>query len=154
MRTLSNYNEILLGYNDNEPIYLKPPSWDCGWYWGFGYLGNENCHYHIDGLMKKSSLYDGFKNHFGNTFIIKESDIWLFSELFKTFYMLKETANILKSGSANYTTNPIKELIINSSEVERINNIVLPQLFEEIYKVINRNLENPKLFEKLASFNL
>ena len=44
----------LLGYTkyDHKPIYLDGFSWDCGWYWGFGYLGNKNCHYHVDGLEK------------------------------------------------------------------------------------------------------
>ena len=46
------YNKIKLGVVNNETIYLTPPSWDCDWYWGFGYLGNKNCHYHIDGLNK------------------------------------------------------------------------------------------------------
>jgi hypothetical protein len=68
MKTLSNYEKILLGYNNNEPIYLSPPSWDCGWYWGFGYLGNKNCHYHVDGLTKIQSqdfLTIGLVTHIG-----------------------------------------------------------------------------------------
>ena len=36
-----NYKKVLLGYNNEEPIYLSPPSWDCGKYWGFGYLENK-----------------------------------------------------------------------------------------------------------------
>jgi hypothetical protein len=23
---------------DGELIWLEAPSWDCGWYWGFGYV--------------------------------------------------------------------------------------------------------------------
>ena len=44
--------KIALGKVDGNTIYLSSPSWDCGWYWGFGYLGNKDCHYHIDGLTK------------------------------------------------------------------------------------------------------
>ena len=36
----------------NKYLYIDKHSWDCGWYWGFGYLGNKNCHYHVDGLKK------------------------------------------------------------------------------------------------------
>jgi hypothetical protein len=169
MKTLSNYTKILLGQKDGENIYLSPPSWDCGWYWGFGYLGNKNCHYHVDGLEKietydfeKSvrlyefvNLYDGFKKHFGNSFIVKrEKDIWTLAELFKTFYNLKETAEILGRGGSHLTSNPCKDLIINKDETERINNIVLPQIFEEIYKILYRNADSEKTFKKLVSINL
>lgn len=168
MKTLSNYSKILLGYNDDEPIYLSPPSWDCGWYWGFGYLGNRNCHYHIDGLTKiekynsdakvfttKSvNLYDGFIEHFGNTLKVRKSDLWTLVELFSTFYKLRDTAEVLGRGGSHYTTNPVKDLIINTDEVTRINNVVLPQVFEEIYKILWRNAENDKLFKKLVAINL
>ena len=168
MKTLSNYGKILLGYNNNEPIYLSPPSWDCGWYWGFGYLGNKNCHYHVDGLTKietynseakvfttKSvNLYDGFVEHFGNTLRVRKSDLWTLVELFSTFYKLKDTAEVLGRGSSNYTTNPAKDLIINKEEVKRINEIVLPQIFEEIYKILWRNADNEKINKKLISLNL
>jgi hypothetical protein len=73
--------KVYLGTNDGESIYLSAPRWDCGWYWGFGYLGNSRCHYHVDGLTKREwydfekdcwrtehmNLYDGFKKHFGNS---------------------------------------------------------------------------------------
>lgn len=155
MKTLSTYREkTLLGKVNGENIYLYAPKWDCGWYWGFGYLGNNRCHYHVDGLMKDCDLYTGFKNHFGDTFLIKESDIWVFAELFKTFYLLKKCAELYKDGGAHYTTNPIKDLIINTDEVERINSVLLPALFEEIYKVIARNLDNKETFAKIASLNL
>jgi hypothetical protein len=168
MRTLSNYSKMLLGYNDNEPIYLRPPSWDCYWYWGFGYLGNKNRHYHVDGLTKietynaeakatitKSvNLYDGFVAHFGNTLRVRKSDLWTLVELFQTFYTLKKTAEVLGLGGSHYTTNPAKDLIINKDEVERINNIVLPQIFEEIYKILHKNQNNDKLFKELVALNL
>jgi hypothetical protein len=154
MKTLSNYRRVLLGYNKGEAIYLTPPSWDCGWYWGFGYIGNKDCHYHIDGLMKDVNLYDGFKNHFGTTFLVRESDIWTFAELFNSFYKLKSIAELYKNGSSNYTTNPAKESIKNTDEMERINSVVLPQIFEEIYKIVERNRNNKKTFLKLVALNL
>lgn len=168
MKTLSNYKKMLIGYNNDEPIYLSPPSWDCGWYWGFGYLGNKNCHYHVDGLTKQktynfdkkcfeyefTNLYDGFIKHFGNTLRVRKSDLWGLVELFETFYTLKKTAEVLGRGGSHYTTNPAKDLIINKEEVERINKIVLPQIFEEIYKILYRNQNNDEVNKKLISINL
>lgn len=152
MNTLSNYPaKKCLGTVDGKRIFLTAPSWDCDWYWGFGYIGNNHSHYHIDGLKKietynretKSlnyefvNLYDGLKRHFGDSFVVKnDKDIWTLAELFATFYALKETAEVLGRGGSHYTTNPAQALIINKDEVERINSIVLPQIFEEIYKIL------------------
>lgn len=150
----ASYPKILIGQNNGENIYLSPPSWDCGWYWGFGYLGNKNSHYHVDGLKKieeykhesKSwtckhvNLFDGFKHHFGKTIKIRESKLWTLSELFETFYTLKETAEVLGRGGSHLTSNPCADIIINKSEVTRINEIVLPEIFKAIYLL----LENGK----------
>jgi hypothetical protein len=138
MKALRNYSKILLGKNNNENIYLSPPSWDCNWYWGFGYLGNNNCHYHVESLKKIEkynfdkkvfeyefvNLYDGFKKHFGNTLIVRDSALWTLSELFETFYKLRNIAEIYNRGGSHLTTNPCKELIKNEEEVKRINNIL------------------------------
>lgn len=148
------YNKKLIGYHHNEPIYLSPPSWDCGWYWGFGYLGNKNCHYHVDRLAKDCNLYDGFIKHFGNTLTIRPSHLWTFCELFKTFYILKETAEVLGRGGANYSNNPCKDIIVNKEEVERINKIVLPEIFKEIYVILDKNSNNENMFNQLVSLNL
>lgn len=47
---------------DGQLIMLRAPSWDCEWYWGFGYLGNKNEHYHLSSYQEKShylKLHDG-----------------------------------------------------------------------------------------------
>lgn len=136
---MKTYSKILLGEAYNEKIFLSPPSWDCGWYWGFGYLGNENCHYHVDGLSKDKNLYDGFKEHFGDSFIVKEdSDIWTLCELFQSFYTLKKSAEFFRQGDAYYTTNPCKDLLTDTDLEKKINQLLLPAIFEEIYKILNK----------------
>lgn len=34
-----------------EPVFLTDFKWDCGWYWGGGYIGNKNFHTHFDGCF-------------------------------------------------------------------------------------------------------
>lgn len=153
MRTKRNYpKSTYLGTNNGERIYLTAPSWDCGWYWGFGYLGNKNCHYHVDSMEKETPFHEAFEKHFGNSFIIKPSDRWTFTELFKTFYLLKQSAEMYCTGGAHISNNPCKDIIINKSEESRINKEVLPAVFDEIYKILERNVNNNALFNKL--FNL
>lgn len=128
-----------LGTVDGESIYISAPSWDCGWYWGFGYLGNKNCHYHLGGIAKeRQNLFDALKSHFDNdSHIFKNEGLtWRFCELVQTAYSLKKTAEVLGRGGSHYSSNPLAELIKNSAEVERINKIVLPAIFDEIEKTI------------------
>ena len=156
MTTLANYpKSIFIGKNNGENIYLSAPSWDCGWYWGFGYLGNKNRHYHVDGLNAKENinLFDAFKKHFGSSLIVRDSQLWTLCELFKTFYALKETAEVLERGGSHFTKNPCSAIIINKEEVTRINTIVLPAIFEEIYKILIPAQENEKINAQLVKLN-
>lgn len=139
MKTTKFQNRIKLGQVDSESIYLYAPSWDCGWYWGFGYLGNSNCHYHVSGLEKDVNLFDGLVKHFGDSFIVKnEKDIWTLAELFKTFYVLKETAEVLGRGGSHMSTNPLANVIKNPDEVKRINEVLMPQIFDCIYELLTK----------------
>lgn len=153
MKNQITYKKIFLGYAEgikkvSNRVYLSPPSFDCGWYWGFGYLGNATSHYHVSGLEGRengfNNLHDGFKKHFGDTLRVNKSDMWTLAELFKTFYNLKETAEVLGRGGSHYSQNPCKDIIINSDEVTRINSKVLPAIFKEIYKILSRYNGNKK----------
>lgn len=138
METTNKYPEKLyIGEKDGKRIYLTSPSWDCGWYWGFGYLGNRYCHYHVSTLMSNTNLHDGFKSHFGDSFIVKDDkDIWTISELFVTFYSLKASAEINVRGGSHISENPCCELIKNKDEAKRINKVLMPAIFDEIYKIL------------------
>jgi hypothetical protein len=140
-------DKFVLGKVDGRNIYLSAPSWDCSWYWGFGYLGNKDCHYHLSGLTEnewydtekecwrseKFNLYDGIKKHFGDTLTITdEKDLWTFCELVSSAYKLKETAGVLGLGGSNYTTNPVTDIIKNEIETARINEKVLPAIFDAL----------------------
>jgi hypothetical protein len=144
----NDYEKVFLGYAEgikkvSNRVYLSPPSFDCGWYWGFGYLSTTNSHYHVKGLQnQENNLHDGLKKDFGNTLRVNKEDMWTFSELFKTFYNLRETAEVLGRGGSHYSENPCKDIIINTDEVTRINSKVLPSIFKEIYKILSRYQNN------------
>lgn len=156
-KLLNQYpDKLYLGKVNRKRIYLKRPSWDCDWYWGFGYLGNSRLHYHVDSLKDKvnyfedkkgvvrrevifNCLFDGFKEHFDKgTFIVKDDkDIWLLCELFETFYKLKETASILGRGHCNVSNeSPLVDVIIDVDYANKINNEILPQVFDKIYDIL------------------
>lgn len=138
-RTTKFDERFKMGQADGENIYLSAPSWDCDWYWGFGYLGNKDCHYHVDGLDTSKNLFDAIKDHFGETLAIKEDDdLWSFCELMASFYALKKTAEVLGRGGSNYGENPVREIIKNEAEAKRINNEVMPAIFDAIENIIKK----------------
>lgn len=71
---------------EGKKVWLEKPSWDCGWYWGLGYLetmmGNREpskardiqCHTHWDSSVKRSqtNAYDWFVDTFGKP----TTDLW------------------------------------------------------------------------------
>lgn len=124
--------------SDNALIYLTAPKWDCDWYWSFGYLGNKNEHYHLINFEngRNINMYDALITDYNLNEKLKDN-LWIFCELAQTVYTLKETAEVLTRGGSNYTTNPLKDLIKNPNELERLNNVVLPALFKEIEKLFN-----------------
>jgi hypothetical protein len=56
--------------------------------------------------------------------------------LILTAYALKETAEVLGRGGSHCSSNPLADLIKNEIEVKRINEIVLPAIFDEIEKTL------------------
>lgn len=131
-------------------VFIVRPTWDCGWYWGFGYLerwdarkGDIDFHTHIDHEFgtdkhgRRCNWYDGMKD------LLDQGDVfendrqrWQFLEIVKTIYNLKMTAEVLGRGGSNYTSNPLDDEIYNPIEVRRINEDLIPKLIDEMYKVL------------------
>jgi hypothetical protein len=119
-----------------ERMYLSAPSWDCDWYWGLGYLGNKNCHYHLSGYQngRNINIVDALQEDYDLNPVI-EDNIWEFCELMKTAYGLKEAAEVLGRGGSHYTTNPCKDVIVNTDEAKRINEVALPAVLKAVAKL-------------------
>lgn len=132
----------LLGH-DSEGIayYLADASWDCGWYWGYGYIQTRDSHQHADGdFIPENGSYD--KNIFTGDFLtdktFNDKDGWVLRELMATFYQLKKQAELVGRGGMHVTTNPLAEMLKDEKEAERINKVMLPKLFEEINKILDK----------------
>ena len=138
--TLNYPKKVFLGINiDDEDVYLSSPSWEYNRYWGFGYIGNKDHHYHLDSLENnKQCIYYGIKNHFKSFVITENSDIWEFSELITLFYRFKNISEIYKRGHANLISTIMIPEVKNIDEYVKINSIILPSIFKEIYNILNK----------------
>ena len=147
-----NKNIYLLGEDkDGIKYWLEEATWDCNWYWGFGYIetytNNKNpensrdiaSHQHFDSLFLNKNIFDSFKNFFKET-TLKDNEIWELLSYMEEFYTMKKYSNLLYSG--NHITSQAQNIkegkneIENKKEYERINKILMPELFKKIYKLL------------------
>lgn len=128
-------------------VQIRRPSWDCGWYWGFGYLERWNArtkdidfHSHFDDevLSHGQRVREYIKELFGDTFVIKDdAKVWQFLDIMKTIYTLKETAKVLERGGSNVAAVPdCRDVVMNYDEVRRINCEVIPVLIDKMYELL------------------
>ena len=139
--------------SDGEVIYLTDPTWDCGRYWSFGYLGNSQEHYHLENYQSADRVFKLEDGTFGMLTekrnismydaLIADYDLepgilknlWTFCELALTAYALKKTAELYGRGGSHMTTNPCKELLTKPDIVTHINEVELPAIFAELTKI-------------------
>lgn len=126
----------LLGADaEGTKYWLEAPSWDCDWYWGFGYVEtytNNDCpsrsrdinsHQHFDSLFlndSKVNAFDAFKEFFKET-TLNEKEIHLLIDYMSSFYKLKDVAKTLGVGYSNMTET-----------AKEINEKILPAIFKQI----------------------
>ena len=147
--------KYLLGKNQNgERVWLETPSWDCDWYWGFGYLVTKNSHTHADGLTGRHEYWDSEKQCFRltseyihniydspelveTTFTRNEG--WNLSELFREFYLLKDMAEYThrNPASCNLTTPPVTQDPEKMAQWHKeINEVMIPLITAEILRIL------------------
>ena len=137
-----------MGVRHGRGISLRRPSFDCDWYWGFGYLGNTQCHYHLNSLetmdwqndgLRDKNLFDQLKIHFGDSLTIKDdADLWKFCEIVTTIYTLKEAAELFCHGGSNYSTNPDKDFLKDDAMYLRIVKEMIPAQIASLYRVLEK----------------
>lgn len=130
-------DKIYLGKIDNERIYLSKHQWDCGWYWGFGYLGNDNLHFHIDSLLQEETDVNVI---FSETKLAKDQ-WWVIRDLFVQAYALKKCAEVYQYGGFQTTKAGITNIIKNKDKADTINKdleIVLDTVWNYIINALNK----------------
>lgn len=142
-------------------VWLESPSWDCGWYWGFGYMETYTndrspqiardiqSHSHWSGFLGKVESYDfakktwvlgEYRHHINESDLIAETvlttaESWLISDLMKSFYTLKEAAEVLGRGGSHLTTDP-EATTQNVEMAKEINQVILPKIFKRVLAIL------------------
>ena len=130
--------------------FLESAHFDCGWYWGLGYIEtftnnrrpaearDIDSHTHFDYLFfdgAKGCAFDVFKNYFPVT-PLTDNEIWQLLELMKALYLARNYSDMIYRGGAHYTTNPAADVIRNDAEYKRINETVIPAMNKAVYRLL------------------
>ena len=153
----------LLGVDkDNKNVWLEAPKWDCGWYWGLGYIerytNNKNpsmarnilSHTHWDSeIIGQHEYYDSDKkcfrlnsdyiHHFNDNSnflktVLTEHESWELADLMKSFYTLRDTAGLYHQGNSGVAKTEIN--LKDLSQEKKINEVKLPAIFKRISEIL------------------
>jgi len=141
---------------DGQNLWLEEASFDCGWYWGVGYIESFTnsrapwnskdieMHTHFDYQMENQTdeygramnWHDGFKKMCPET-PLTDKEIWTVVELMRSLYTARKYSDMLYMGGSHYASNPAAKTIKNQTEYNRINKVVIPALSEKLYRILD-----------------
>lgn len=145
----------LLGSDTDGTYYwLEAPSWDCEWYWGFGYietytnnklLGGTSrdirSHSHAVKFMSEYfTEWNGSKPILEKT-TFTEKEGWELSELFEQFYHLSQQAEFYKNGKMNVANTEIKSWK-DEAIAKKINAEMIPVVIGRIIEILSPQQSN------------
>lgn len=98
-------------------LYIDKHNWDCGWYWGFGYIGNSRLYTHFDGnLLYKLQIVDIFIRP-----RYTQGQWYAIQDLFKQAYALDKAAMVYQVGGNITGDRDIAGLILNKEMADKLN---------------------------------
>ena len=90
---------------DGQRIYLEDFKWDCGWYWGGGYLkwyarGAKAWHSHThfgSTFGDYTDTHTGYNKHIKHS-VLNDEEVWRLCDLMRQFYCYREAAECAQYG--------------------------------------------------------
>ena len=134
----------LIGSIDGKYRWLEAPKWDCGWYWGFGYVEEYTSHQYpniskdiVSHQHMSSLLINGYEFSKFDGIVLNDKEKWQFAELFKQFYLLREMAEF--SHKEKPSCNIAESLVDHGnlkSWNEEINTVMIPKITSKILELL------------------
>jgi hypothetical protein len=135
-----NFNNGSRCYVAGEFIYLHKASWDCDWYWGFGYLSDKykRLHTHFDGNFLQGSEY---AHEIFESTKITDDEWWVIRDLFIQAYALRKTAEVYRYGGHQTFKEGVTNIIKNEEMCTKLNadlKLVLDKIWNMLVKIDNK----------------
>jgi hypothetical protein len=136
---MASFNKIYIGkHKEHGALYLEKHNWDCGWYWGFGYIGNKNLHTHFDGVFLKDTK---LAKEVMPDSKFSDTEWWIIRDLFIQAYALKNVAAVYRHGGHQTTLTGITDIIKDETMEQRVNKdleIVLNKIWDFMCAIANK----------------
>lgn len=138
--------KYLLGTNyNNEKVWLVEPTWEFErWIVGFVTIYNKqysgiDMYTNFDSYFIKDNVdaVNNFKSYFKETTLDRDSKIWQLIGFMQTLYALKSYADMLLTGGIHMATGECSELIKNDTERDRINQVLIPKVWEKVAELLS-----------------
>ncbi len=142
---LGKIKDDFKGHISGKRIWLSKHSWDCGWYWGFGYIGNANNYTHFDSCFLDIQVYK-IEEIFEKT-KITQSQWWVIRDLFIQAYALKKAAAVYRHGGHQTTVPGITDIIKNDDLAATINHN-LEKVLDKIWDITTNIASKPSKYNK------
>lgn len=147
-----NNTYYLLGKDkDGIKWYLQKSTWDCNWYWSFGYVESFTnnkcpekskdirCHTHLSSLFQESSenAFYSLKDFFSESVFEDDDQLFEFIDYIKTGYTLRTTAKLFADGHSYYTERAKDSNLIKPELVKEINTVMIPSINDKLDKMLS-----------------
>lgn len=144
----------LLGVDENgDKYFLVEPSWDCGWYWGFGYIvtftnkrnpeksRDIKSWSHFDNEFLDSSKGDAYTlfNNLLKDSTVDHSHLFELVDYMMSYYTLSKAAALFRRRYSYQTERARLDLIDRKDYEDEINKKMLPALFAKIKQLLSPN---------------
>ena len=108
---------IYLGKYEGELVYLSKHSWDCDWYWGFGYVVNRNWRFHFNTFLQDSKYGSEVFKEANFT----DKDWWYIRDLFIQAYALKKVAEVYRYGGHQSHKEGLTDILRSEDKARQAN---------------------------------
>ena len=153
----------LLGEDENGIKYwLEEPTFDCGWYWGLGYIhtftNNKqpiksvdiNSHEHFSYKFMKNNYVQTYEQFFKKS-VLDRHNIYKLFDLMECAYTLKKMAELCERGSGWISENDCYDTLKDQDLYLEIIKKKLPAVISAICNLLGGET-TPEQFEKQAIY--
>ena len=142
----------LLGKTANDTkVWLEAPEYNCcGWHTRFGQVctftgrgipetAKDMASFsHFNLMFLEGDIFNSYKMLLCGGVTLEDKEIWTLLELFKEAYILEEYYEMMYIQGAHISKIPedIKDKVLNTSEMNRIENEALPAILKKIESLL------------------
>lgn len=126
-----------------EKLWLSKHTWDCGWYWSLGYIGNKDLHAHFKVFLQDTKC----ASEIFEEQMFTDNEWWVIRDLFAQAYALKKAAEIYKYGGHQTSKRGVTDIIKSEDKADEIN-ADLKAVIDKVWDFMNECIKNQSVLKE------